>query len=174
MIELTNTAIITGNTIEDCTDIYFSCGGFEEKRGWGKDVKVTGNGAAVRISVTVPKIPADTYSGELLCRYTQSGTTLASGTGGIAAASFSSGGQTAFGSFTGNEAQKDSWKSLFNGYLYSNLSVLNQALLAPFVDSKGNFGKVYSRDMSYAASRYTEAKLARICSAVFEIGRAHV
>ena len=34
------------------------------------------------------------------------------------------------------------------------------ALLTPFVDSKGNFGKVFSRDMSYAASRYTEAKLA--------------
>ena len=35
----------------------------------------------------------------------------------------------------------------------------NEALLTPFVDSKGNFGKVYSRDMAYAASRYTEAKL---------------
>ena len=35
----------------------------------------------------------------------------------------------------------------------------NEALLHPFVDSKGNFGKVYSRDMAYAASRYTEAKL---------------
>ena len=42
-----------------------------------------------------------------------------------------------------------------------------QALLMPFVDSKGNFGKVYSRDMSYAASRYTEAKLSGICSEVF-------
>jgi DNA gyrase subunit A len=42
-----------------------------------------------------------------------------------------------------------------------------QALLTPFVDSKGNFGKVYSRDMSYAASRYTEAKLSSICSEVF-------
>lgn len=42
-----------------------------------------------------------------------------------------------------------------------------EALLIPFVDSKGNFGKVYSRDMSYAASRYTEAKLADICSEVF-------
>ena len=39
----------------------------------------------------------------------------------------------------------------------------NGALLTPFVDSKGNFGKVYSRDMAYAASRYTEAKLAPIC-----------
>ena len=41
------------------------------------------------------------------------------------------------------------------------------ALLTPFVDSKGNFGKVYSRDMAYAASRYTEAKLADICSELF-------
>ena len=43
----------------------------------------------------------------------------------------------------------------------------NGALLAPFVDSKGNFGKTYSRDMAYAASRYTEAKLASICSELF-------
>ena len=48
------------------------------------------------------------------------------------------------------------------------LSMGNQALLTPFVDSKGNFGKVYSRDMSYAASRYTEAKLSKICTALFE------
>ncbi len=41
------------------------------------------------------------------------------------------------------------------------------ALLTPFVDSKGNFGKVFSRDMAYAASRYTEAKLAPICSELF-------
>ena len=41
------------------------------------------------------------------------------------------------------------------------------ALLAPFVDSKGNFGKTYSRDMAYAASRYTEAKLAAICGELF-------
>ena len=41
------------------------------------------------------------------------------------------------------------------------------ALLTPFVDSKGNFGKVFSRDMSYAASRYTEAKLADICKELF-------
>ena len=40
----------------------------------------------------------------------------------------------------------------------------NESLLHPFVDSKGNFGKVYSRDMAYAASRYTEAKLAPICA----------
>ena len=48
------------------------------------------------------------------------------------------------------------------------LSAGNQALLTPFIDSKGNFGKVYSRDMSYAASRYTEAKLSKICTALFE------
>ena len=41
------------------------------------------------------------------------------------------------------------------------------ALLTPFVDSKGNFGKVYSRDMSFAASRYTEAKLSGICNEIF-------
>ena len=41
------------------------------------------------------------------------------------------------------------------------------ALLTPFVDSKGNFGKVFSRDMTYAASRYTEAKLAPICAELF-------
>ena len=41
------------------------------------------------------------------------------------------------------------------------------ALLTPFVDSKGNFGKVYSRDMSFAASRYTEAKLAPSCGEIF-------
>lgn len=43
----------------------------------------------------------------------------------------------------------------------------NEALNIPFVDSKGNFGKVYSRDMAYAASRYTEAKLSEICQEVF-------
>ncbi len=43
----------------------------------------------------------------------------------------------------------------------------NEALNAPFVDSKGNFGKVYSRDMAYAASRYTEAKLMPICAELF-------
>ena len=47
------------------------------------------------------------------------------------------------------------------------LSTGYQALLTPFVDSKGNFGKVYSRDMSYAASRYTEAKLSCICAELF-------
>ena len=43
----------------------------------------------------------------------------------------------------------------------------NETLLHPFVDSKGNFGKVYSRDMAYAASRYTEAKLEPICAELF-------
>ena len=47
------------------------------------------------------------------------------------------------------------------------LSRGNEALLPPFVDSKGNFGKVYSRDMAYAASRYTEAKLSPICAELF-------
>lgn len=43
----------------------------------------------------------------------------------------------------------------------------NETLLHPYVDSKGNFGKAYSRDMAYAASRYTEAKLDAICSELF-------
>ena len=43
----------------------------------------------------------------------------------------------------------------------------NETLLHPFVDSKGNFGKVYSRDMAYAAARYTEAKLDPICGELF-------
>jgi len=43
----------------------------------------------------------------------------------------------------------------------------NEALNFPFVDSKGNFGKVYSRDTAYAASRYTEVKLAPICAELF-------
>ena len=47
------------------------------------------------------------------------------------------------------------------------LAAGNEALLMPFVDSKGNFGKVYSRDMSYAAPRYTEAKLSDICAEFF-------
>ncbi len=47
------------------------------------------------------------------------------------------------------------------------LSRGNETLLHPFVDSKGNFGKVYSRDMAYAASRYTEAKLDPICNELF-------
>ncbi len=44
----------------------------------------------------------------------------------------------------------------------------NGALLHPFVDSKGNFGKVYSRDMAYAASRYTEVKLDSFCTTLFK------
>ncbi len=43
----------------------------------------------------------------------------------------------------------------------------NETLLHPYVDSKGNFGKAYSRDMSFAASRYTEAKLDPICAEIF-------
>ena len=43
----------------------------------------------------------------------------------------------------------------------------NEALLHPYVDSKGNFGKAYSRDMSFAASRYTEANLDPICAEIF-------
>ncbi len=42
-----------------------------------------------------------------------------------------------------------------------------EALLHPYVDSKGNFGKAYSRDMAYAASRYTEVKLDPICAELF-------
>ena len=48
------------------------------------------------------------------------------------------------------------------------LSMGNEALLHPFVDSKGNFGKAYSRDMMCAASRYTEAKLAPIAAELFK------
>lgn len=48
------------------------------------------------------------------------------------------------------------------------LSRGNEALLYPFVESKGNFGKAYSRNMMYAASRYTEAKLAPICHELFD------
>jgi len=44
----------------------------------------------------------------------------------------------------------------------------NETLLHPFVDSKGNFGKVYSRDMAYAAARYTEAKLDSFCAELFK------
>lgn len=43
----------------------------------------------------------------------------------------------------------------------------NNALLHPFVDSKGNFGKQYSRDMKFAAPRYTEAKLDKLCEEIF-------
>ena len=47
------------------------------------------------------------------------------------------------------------------------LSQGNEALLHPYVMSKGNFGKAYSRDMAYAAARYTEAKLMPICAELF-------
>ena len=57
-----------------------------------------------------------------------------------------------------------------DGAIYETMVRLtrgNGALLQPFIDSKGNFGKVYSRDMAYAASRYTEAKLDGICNELF-------
>ena len=57
-----------------------------------------------------------------------------------------------------------------NGPIYETMVRLargNEALLHPFIDSKGNFGKHYSRDMAYAASRYTEAKLDSICKEIF-------
>ena len=57
-----------------------------------------------------------------------------------------------------------------DGAIYETMVRLTkgyEALLHPFIDSKGNFGKVYSRDMAYAASRYTEVKLAQICEEIF-------
>ena len=48
------------------------------------------------------------------------------------------------------------------------LATGNEAMLTPFVESKGNFGKYYSGDLSYAASRYTEAKLSPICAEIFK------
>lgn len=48
------------------------------------------------------------------------------------------------------------------------LSRGNESLLYPYVESKGNFGKAYSKNMMYAASRYTEAKLAPICKELFD------
>ena len=57
-----------------------------------------------------------------------------------------------------------------DGPIYDTMVRLSKgyaALLSPFIDSKGNFGKVYSRDMAYAASRYTEAKLSPVCAEVF-------
>ena len=59
----------------------------------------------------------------------------------------------------GNVAIYDTMVRLSKGY---------GALLTPFVDSKGNFGKSYSRDMSWAAPRYTEAKLSAICGEIFK------
>ncbi|MEA4816552.1 MAG: DNA topoisomerase (ATP-hydrolyzing) subunit A [Lachnospiraceae bacterium] len=44
----------------------------------------------------------------------------------------------------------------------------NSSLILPFVDSKGNFGKAYSRDMAYAAPRYTEVKLSPVCAEIFK------
>ena len=58
----------------------------------------------------------------------------------------------------GDAAIYDTMVRLSRGY---------EALLHPFVDSKGNFGKYYSRDMAWAASRYTEAKLDPICNELF-------
>ncbi len=58
----------------------------------------------------------------------------------------------------GDSAIYDTMVRLSRGY---------EALLHPYIDSKGNFGKFYSRDMAWAASRYTEAKLAPICSELF-------
>lgn len=58
----------------------------------------------------------------------------------------------------GDSAIYDTMVRLSRGY---------EALLHPYVDSKGNFGKFYSRDMAWAASRYTEAKLDNICNALF-------
>lgn len=57
-----------------------------------------------------------------------------------------------------------------DGAIYETMVRLargNEALLHPYVDSKGNFGKAYSRDMAYAASRYTEVKLEPICNELF-------
>ncbi len=57
-----------------------------------------------------------------------------------------------------------------DGAIYETLVRLtegNQALLTPFIDSKGNFGKQYSRDMAYAAPRYTEVKLGAVCQEIF-------
>lgn len=56
------------------------------------------------------------------------------------------------------------------GAIYETMVRLSrgcEALLHPYVDSKGNFGKAYSRDMAYAASRYTEVKLDAICGELF-------
>ena len=57
-----------------------------------------------------------------------------------------------------------------DGAIYETMVRLargNESLLHPYVESKGNFGKAYSRDMAYAASRYTEAKLEPICNELF-------
>ena len=57
-----------------------------------------------------------------------------------------------------------------DGAIYETMVRLtrgNEALLHPFIDSKGNFGKAYSKNMAYAASRYTEAKLDKISAELF-------
>ena len=57
-----------------------------------------------------------------------------------------------------------------DGAIYETMVRLargNESLLHPYIESKGNFGKAYSRDMAYAASRYTEAKLEPICAELF-------
>lgn len=57
-----------------------------------------------------------------------------------------------------------------DGAIYETMVRLarsNESLLVPFVDSKGNFGKAYSRDMAYAAHRYTEARLEPVCEELF-------
>ena len=57
-----------------------------------------------------------------------------------------------------------------DGAIYETMVRLtegNGALLVPLVDSKGNFGRQYSRDMAYAASRYTEVRLSKVCSEIF-------
>ncbi len=57
-----------------------------------------------------------------------------------------------------------------DGAIYETMVRLtrgNEALLHPYIDSKGNFGKAYSKNMAYAASRYTEAKLDKICAELF-------
>lgn len=59
----------------------------------------------------------------------------------------------------GDQAIYDTMVRLSRGY---------EALLHPYIDSKGNFGKFYSRDMAWAASRYTEAKLDKICNELFK------
>ncbi len=67
-------------------------------------------------------------------------------------------GQTMHLNPHGDQAIYDTMVRMSKGY---------EALLHPYVESKGNFGKAYSRDMAWAASRYTEAKLAQICAELF-------
>ncbi len=67
-------------------------------------------------------------------------------------------GQTMHLNPHGDQAIYETMVRLSRGY---------EALLCPYVDSKGNFGKAYSRDMAFAASRYTEAKLEPVCAELF-------